>query len=137
MNCAPTETCSSRQSPQRALSAHGTDHVVGHGKTLLRSVCNLALPAKILLPLKRSYSHNQYHYSPHHQHQQREARKSSSIIHSGLQSLCQSGGRESTRLNSSHLVISYAVFCLKKKKTPRRREKRESPARSRPHRGTA
>src|SRR5256885_12622163 len=28
--------------------------------------------------------------------------------------------RKSTRLNSSHLVISYAVFCLKKKKqTPR------------------
>src|SRR2546426_166599 len=24
-------------------------------------------------------------------------------------------GRKSTRLNSSHLVISYAVFCLKKK----------------------
>src|SRR2546426_4328017 len=27
--------------------------------------------------------------------------------------------RKSTRLNSSHLVISYAVFCLKKKKTRR------------------
>src|SRR2546426_8969851 len=27
--------------------------------------------------------------------------------------------RKSTRLNSSHLVISYAVFCLKKKKTTR------------------
>src|SRR5256885_12496911 len=27
--------------------------------------------------------------------------------------------RKSTRLNSSHLVISYAVFCLKKKKTNR------------------
>src|SRR5256885_3028633 len=27
--------------------------------------------------------------------------------------------RKSTRLNSSHLVISYAVFCLKKKKTQR------------------
>src|SRR5688500_19687974 len=26
--------------------------------------------------------------------------------------------RKSTRLNSSHLVISYAVFCLKKKKSP-------------------
>src|SRR5256885_13504558 len=26
--------------------------------------------------------------------------------------------RKSTRLNSSHLVISYAVFCLKKKKPP-------------------
>src|SRR5256885_8575397 len=31
----------------------------------------------------------------------------------------RSGDRKSTRLNSSHLVISYAVFCLKKKnKTP-------------------
>src|SRR5256885_13997308 len=30
---------------------------------------------------------------------------------------CQHGtDRKSTRLNSSHLVISYAVFCLKKKK---------------------
>src|SRR2546426_7712847 len=32
--------------------------------------------------------------------------------------------RKSTRLNSSHLVISYAVFCLKKKKKnikPRKR----------------
>src|SRR5258705_7976386 len=28
-----------------------------------------------------------------------------------------SGDRKSTRLNSSHLGISYAVFCLKKKKT--------------------
>src|SRR2546426_3906353 len=28
--------------------------------------------------------------------------------------------RKSTRLNSSHLVISYAVFCLKKKKKQKR-----------------
>src|SRR5258705_13283834 len=28
------------------------------------------------------------------------------------------GDRKSTRLNSSHLGISYAVFCLKKKKQP-------------------
>src|SRR5947199_2919091 len=28
--------------------------------------------------------------------------------------------RKSTRLNSSHLGISYAVFCLKKKKTSKR-----------------
>src|SRR5256885_10962249 len=38
-----------------------------------------------------------------------------------LQRACLGDGREdrdrkSTRLNSSHLVISYAVFCLKKKK---------------------
>src|SRR3989454_5358463 len=31
------------------------------------------------------------------------------------------GDRKSTRLNSSHLVISYAVFCLKKKTTLARR----------------
>src|SRR2546426_5754369 len=33
--------------------------------------------------------------------------------------------RKSTRLNSSHLVISYAVFCLKKKN---RIKKRQAPA---------
>src|SRR2546422_5927316 len=31
------------------------------------------------------------------------------------------GDRKSTRLNSSHGYISYAVFCLKKKKTSRPR----------------
>src|SRR5438034_8771151 len=30
------------------------------------------------------------------------------------------GDRKSTRLNSSHTVISYAVFCLKKKKKKNR-----------------
>src|SRR5256885_6911999 len=32
--------------------------------------------------------------------------------------------RKSTRLNSSHLVISYAVFCLKKKKNAHRQLKK-------------
>src|SRR2546426_6507561 len=35
--------------------------------------------------------------------------------------------RKSTRLNSSHLVISYAVFCLKKKKTIHHRRQRSTP----------
>src|SRR2546426_2590793 len=34
----------------------------------------------------------------------------------GLGKGVSEGDRKSTRLNSSHLVISYAVFCLKKKK---------------------
>src|SRR5256885_7231647 len=35
----------------------------------------------------------------------------------GLRELLKAtSDRKSTRLNSSHLVISYAVFCLKKKK---------------------
>src|SRR5256885_10948411 len=33
-----------------------------------------------------------------------------------LSGRCDKADRKSTRLNSSHLVISYAVFCLKKKK---------------------
>src|ERR1022692_1923 len=33
--------------------------------------------------------------------------------------------RKSTRLNSSHLVISYAVFCLKKKKNKKKLHKAE------------
>src|SRR5207249_11011471 len=37
---------------------------------------------------------------------------------SGLQ-----GDRKSTRLNSSHVSISYAVFCLKKKKKKKRNYK--------------
>src|SRR5256885_12884426 len=38
--------------------------------------------------------------------------------------------RKSTRLNSSHLVISYAVFCLKKKK---KHKERPSAPGTRPH----
>src|SRR5258708_10805745 len=34
----------------------------------------------------------------------------------GAQLPGQMGDRKSTRLNSSHQIISYAVFCLKKKK---------------------
>src|SRR3712207_7312913 len=37
------------------------------------------------------------------------------------------GDRKSTRLNSSHANISYAVFCLKKKKTLRTRLARPIP----------
>src|SRR5256885_4339975 len=36
-------------------------------------------------------------------------------IAAALTPLAAGGDRKSTRLNSSHLVISYAVFCLKKK----------------------
>src|ERR1022692_1013099 len=35
--------------------------------------------------------------------------------------------RKSTRLNSSHLVISYAVFCLKKKKNDAHTPERAAP----------
>src|SRR5207247_4221375 len=36
---------------------------------------------------------------------------------------CDRQDRKSTRLNSSHEWISYAVFCLKKKKQPKRHQR--------------
>src|SRR5256885_8509439 len=41
------------------------------------------------------------------------------VLLGGLFKLANNRDRKSTRLNSSHLVISYAVFCLKKKKKKR------------------
>src|SRR5260221_8381295 len=37
-------------------------------------------------------------------------------VHDLMLEPLEDGDRKSTRLNSSHTVISYAVFCLKKKK---------------------
>src|SRR5690242_20809784 len=43
-----------------------------------------------------------------------------SVLQAGIEALDKAGektlDRKSTRLNSSHMSISYAVFCLKKKK---------------------
>src|SRR5260221_2716290 len=44
--------------------------------------------------------------------------RESSEHHSMRKRLPKPSDRKSTRLNSSHTVISYAVFCLKKKKRP-------------------
>src|SRR5215510_15384398 len=44
----------------------------------------------------------------------------------GGQRTCSGAGaedRKSTRLNSSHVAISYAVFCLKKKKKKKKNKK--------------
>src|SRR5260221_9670542 len=48
----------------------------------------------------------------------KRAERSQVELHSASQGNIGAGGkdRKSTRLNSSHTVISYAVFCLKKKK---------------------
>src|SRR3712207_8754404 len=43
------------------------------------------------------------------------ARVDDDLIGEGPQALAVDGDRKSTRLNSSHANISYAVFCLKKK----------------------
>src|SRR5256885_2620620 len=52
------------------------------------------------------------------QHECDEDRAFCQIFENSVQGRVNQPGadRKSTRLNSSHLVISYAVFCLKKKK---------------------
>src|SRR2546427_4878232 len=44
--------------------------------------------------------------------------RGSGPLPSGSRRRAGGGDRKSTRLNSSHSQISYAVFCLKKKKNP-------------------
>src|SRR5438552_5181844 len=43
----------------------------------------------------------------------------------GATSSAATKDRKSTRLNSSHQIISYAVFCLKKKKTNKNSTRKE------------
>src|SRR2546427_1005432 len=51
-----------------------------------------------------------------HQDADERARLHHRVAHVARQVLLQPVDRKSTRLNSSHSQISYAVFCLKKKK---------------------
>src|SRR5690242_21604975 len=55
-----------------------------------------------------------------HRHQQVERGQPQQACHAAASAdtgLRNATDRKSTRLNSSHMSISYAVFCLKKKKT--------------------
>src|SRR5699024_12578536 len=57
-----------------------------------------------------------------------DCRSSYAILEKQSNTVCRScsdrcrADRKSTRLNSSHVSISYAVFCLKKKKKVRKRQ---------------
>src|SRR5438034_4916557 len=52
----------------------------------------------------------------------RSASRRQQVVDDGLRPLVVD--RKSTRLNSSHTVISYAVFCLKKKKKNTKKKKK-------------
>src|SRR5256885_3844180 len=49
------------------------------------------------------------------------------VVEGDLTDFDEQTDRKSTRLNSSHLVISYAVFSLKKKHSRRSSRRRETP----------
>src|SRR5256885_2805151 len=56
-----------------------------------------------------------WHRTPHPPRLERLVEHLDSQLHFTPQQKDAAEDRKSTRLNSSHLVISYAVFCLKKK----------------------
>src|SRR5256885_9809522 len=60
-------------------------------------------------------------WSRHREHAEKLAVEATSLLKAAVEPMPTAEAalrdRKSTRLNSSHLVISYAVFCLKKKTT--------------------
>src|SRR5256885_3147342 len=81
----------------RAAKALGYSHMpvvsgAGHDAVYM---ARLAPAGMVFIPCKDGISHNE--------------------IEDATPADITAGDRKSTRLNSSHLVISYAVFCLKKK----------------------
>src|SRR5438034_4841895 len=54
----------------------------------------------------------------------RARRHTRRLSHAPTDPRCTIEDRKSTRLNSSHTVISYAVFCLKKKRIRRQTERK-------------
>src|SRR5258708_21856823 len=60
-------------------------------------------------------------YVDHILHNTLDNRKCVLRIVTNRQNVENRGDRKSTRLNSSHQIISYAVFCLKKKKKKSKR----------------
>src|SRR5690625_6661901 len=83
--------------------------------TLFRSRCFHQLPEENLL---KNRNHCNTYRSPdnHTLHPVRFHRSFHHLPHTTAPFRIWSIDRKSTRLNSSHVAISYAVFCLKKKK---------------------
>src|SRR5256885_6816142 len=73
--------------------------------TLFRSQALVELLVRVEVPLEEIVLDQELAYPPD--------------LHLLLRYRVRQKDRKSTRLNSSHLVISYAVFCLKKKNTDR------------------
>src|SRR2546430_7050096 len=56
------------------------------------------------------------HITGYHEGQLFPMVRAKAVVFMRIQAVVTQGDRKSTRLNSSHSQISYAVFCLKKKK---------------------
>src|SRR5256885_2361402 len=94
-----------------ARSVHAPAKVPPSVLTQVVGVVALALGASLLsVTVKTMVAASAVDEIPAHESSSKEKR------HFAARHLRKNADRKSTRLNSSHLVISYAVFCLKKKK---------------------
>src|SRR2546426_4966641 len=81
--------------------------------TLFRSPIDIGKRLEVETQPIRANPGNRNHHEIVKENHEPCANKTKQTLHSFHQFPVD---RKSTRLNSSHLVISYAVFCLKKKK---------------------
>src|SRR5690606_42005474 len=100
-----------RPAPHRHLHSFPTrrssDLLIAIGARLLLAVWNITPGAPTRRYKRRPRKENAREHGIHIRH----------AVHHALQAhVAHPGDRKSTRLNSSHVKISYAVFCLKKKK---------------------
>src|SRR5438034_3131240 len=122
------------RSRKRSPNLHASDRVLAglmallvRPTRLLRSA--IVLKPSTLLALHKAMSKGKYRmlFSPDRRRQPGPKGASAELIRAvvemkqrnpnwGCPRIAQQIDRKSTRLNSSHTVISYAVFCLKKKK---------------------
>src|SRR5437773_6353628 len=82
-------------------------HFGHHERFHLAVIFTIVVVAYVVVPIAVRYIEALQGYSPHFYEPKDLERQ---------EWLRRTGDRKSTRLNSSHITISYAVFCLKKKK---------------------
>src|SRR2546429_1565802 len=102
-----------RKRPARANNAQIDSAAIGRAKIILPRLHQFASQARTLPPRLHAQQSKVTAFSP--QFQVHASGKPMRIF--GNKKLPFFQDRKSTRLNSSHGYISYAVFCLKKKKT--------------------
>src|SRR2546427_1847262 len=92
--------------------------LISIGRTLARYPLAGPSPAPPFQTVRARFGHTAYRWSlgvRHAQGQDSVSFPTSDRVRAPKTSRTTSGDRKSTRLNSSHSQISYAVFCLKKK----------------------
>src|SRR6266516_7901030 len=99
-------------------NARGRSHARTRGSRLVVSLIAVTDHTSALAPAFRSPVCSRFHMARQRAEQNRACsrRGTNEVPHC---SQFRISDRKSTRLNSSHRTISYAVFCLKKKKNKR------------------